>query len=45
MDSNTDNRQYYKVCEKDLAFSLLIIDEKSYYTCNNCCLQNKANYQ
>ena len=45
MDSNTDNRQYCKGYKKDLAFCLLIIDEKSYCTCNNCCLQNKANYQ
>jgi GTPase Era involved in 16S rRNA processing len=45
MDLNTDNRQYCKGCEKNLASSLFITNGKSYHTCNNCHLQNKANYQ
>src|SRR5687767_11348376 len=45
MDSNTDNWQYCKGCEKNLTTSLFTTNGKTYRTCSICRLQNKARKQ
>jgi hypothetical protein len=40
-----NKQQYCKGCEKNVSSSLFISVKRSYHTCNNCRIQNKAVYQ